>query len=71
MVDTARVGGERGAVWGGQVGIGFFGDPAHALLAHLPIAFEQAGDNLRQRPAGESAQRVHLPQPVLRGDISL
>src|SRR4051812_23545143 len=71
-VDTARVSRKCGSIAGRQIGVRLFGDPAHSLLPHVAIALQKPrSHDFGQRACGETAQRVHLPETVLRSDIAL
>ena len=71
-IHTAGVGGESGAVGGRQGGVGIFGDPPQAHAARFAVGLQQIrAENLGQVPGGEAAQRIHLPEAVLRRDVAL
>ena len=71
-IHAARIGGERSAVGRRQRDVSLLGDSPEPEPPRLAVAFEQRrAEDLRQVAGGESAQPVHLKQPVLGGDVSL
>src|SRR5688572_18815137 len=72
MINAARVGGKPLSIFYRNRPRVLFGDSPRAQPARLAISFYgRLPDYLRQLSAGESAKRIHLPQPILRRDISL
>src|SRR5688500_9403344 len=72
MINAARVGGKPLSIFYRNRPRVLFGDSPRAQPARLAIHFHRRlSDYLRKLSAGESAKRIHLPQPILSRDISL
>ena len=71
-VDASGIGSQNRAVGGGEKRGLHFGNAPHAEAAGVAVGFEELGaEDFRQLAGGETARDVHLPEPVLRGDIAL
>ncbi len=72
VVHAAGVGGEDGAVGGGEGGELAFGDTGHAEGADFAVEWEGGGaDDFRERSGGGAAEGFHLPEAVLSGGEAL